>query len=168
MSTVLESTAAPSAMAERARLRHEHWADGSMIVRAGQVPWTPWALPGTWFKLLDYDRNHSYSVILLKIAEDAPATVHKHIGAANAFILQGGFGYEHGQVHEGDFMVEAGGVTHTPQVHPGGCVLLGFMHGAVAGYAPDGSLAGVIDVDWYVEQAKAHGAFAHLEGARRG
>ena len=26
--------------------------DRSTIVRAGQLPWTPWAMPGTRFKLL--------------------------------------------------------------------------------------------------------------------
>ena len=147
--------------------QHAHWADGSMIIRARHIPWSPWALPGTEFKLLDFDRNTSFSVILLKISPDAPETIHKHIGAANAYILQGGFGYDHGEVYEGDYMSEAGGVTHTPHVHPGGCTLLGFMHGAVAGYAEDGSVAGIVDVDWMIAQAKANNAFSHLEGGTR-
>jgi len=150
--------------AERA---HIGFPDGSMIVRAAQIPWTPWALPGTWFKLLDYNRNHSYICMLLKIAEDAPSIVHKHIGAANAYIVQGGFGYEHGDVYEGDYLVEGGGVTHTPYAHPGGCILLGFNHGAVQGFNPDGTIAGVIDVDWYIDAAKRNNAFAHLENMDR-
>jgi anti-sigma factor ChrR (cupin superfamily) len=146
---------------------HATFPDGSLIVRTAQVPWTPWALPGTWFKLLDYDHNHSYTVILLRIDPDAPPVTHKHLGAANAYILSGGFGYEHGSVYEGDYMVEAGGVTHTPHAHPEGCVLLGFMHGVVQGVNSDGSIAGVVDVDWYIEAAKRNGAFAHLEHVRR-
>jgi hypothetical protein len=147
--------------------RHQVFEDGSLIVRAAQIPWTRWALPGTWFKLLDYDRNHSYTVVLLKIDQDAPPTVHKHLGAANAYVIEGGFGYEHGEVCAGDYMVEAGGVTHTPHAHPGGSVLLGFMHGVVQGFNPDGSIAGVVDVDWYIDAAKKNNAFAHLENARR-
>lgn len=147
--------------------RHEFWEDGSLIVRAGQVPWTPWALPGTAFKLLDYDRNRSYYVMLLRIERDAPSVIHKHIGAANAFILQGGFSYDHGAVREGDFFVEAGGVEHTPKVDDDGCLLLGFSYGCVAGYDEEGRIAGVIDVDWMIDAAKAGGAFAHLEGVRR-
>ena len=147
--------------------QHQVFEDGSLIVRAAQIPWTPWALPGTWFKLLDYDRNHSYTAILLRIDDGAPETVHKHIGAANAYIIEGGFGYEHGEVYAGDFMVEAGGVTHTPHVHKGGSLLLGFMHGVVQGFNPDGTIAGVVDVDWHVDAAKKNGAFAHLENARR-
>lgn len=144
------------------KTKHAHWEDGSLIVRTKYIPWTPWALPGTEFKLLDYDKNHSYSCILLRISADAPATIHKHIGAANAFILEGGFGYEHGAVYEGDFMCEAGGVTHMPHVFEGGCTLLGFNHGAVAGFSPEGELSGIIDVDWLIEQVKANNAFDHL------
>ena len=153
--------------ASLAHRSHRVFDDGSLIVRAEQVPWTPWALPGTWFKLLDYDHNHSFTVILLKIAGDAPPVAHKHIGAANAYIVSGGFGYEHGHVYGGDYMCEAGGVTHTPSAHPEGCILLGFMHGAVQGLNADGSIAGVIDVDWYIEAAKNNNAFAHLENVRR-
>ncbi|MBA1148827.1 cupin domain-containing protein [Ectothiorhodospiraceae bacterium WFHF3C12] len=158
---------ANTAQTQSDQLKHAYWPDGSTIVRAEQVPWTEWALPGTWFKLLDYDRNRSYSVILLRIEPTAPATPHKHIGAANAYILEGGFSYEHGEVRAGDFMVEAGGVTHTPQIHSDGCVLLGFMYGVVAGFEEDGSLAGVVDVDWMIDQARANDAFAHLEDVVR-
>ncbi|MEM9531481.1 MAG: cupin domain-containing protein [Pseudomonadota bacterium] len=149
------------------RASHEYWDDRSLIVRANQVPWTPWALEGTYFKLLDYSRNHSYFVFLLKIDASAPRAMHKHIGAANAYILQGGFSYEKGGVREGDFFVEAGGIDHAPETDPDGCILLGFSNGAVAGYNNDGSIAGVVDVDWMVEQAKANKAFDHLSKARR-
>ncbi|MDQ8934604.1 cupin domain-containing protein [Acinetobacter rudis] len=142
--------------------QHAYWQDGSLLVRAKNIPWTPWALPGTQFKLLDFDKNHSYSCILLHISADAPATIHKHIGAANAYILQGGFSYEHGAIFEGDFMCEAGGVTHMPYVFKEGCTLLGFNHGAVAGIGEQGEITGIIDVDWLIEQAKANNAFAHL------
>jgi 2,4'-dihydroxyacetophenone dioxygenase len=159
MSAVLDTTAT--------RRQHVRMDDGSLILRTAHIKWTPWALPGTEFKLLDYDHNHSYVCFLLRIHEDAPASVHKHIGAANAYILDGGFSYEHGSVHEGDYMVEAGGVTHTPQIHPGGCTLLGFMHGCLQGFLPDGSTAGVVDVDWHIQAARQNGAFEHLEGVPR-
>ena len=149
------------------RRRHETWDDGSLVVRAARIPWTPWALPGTHFKLLDYNRNTSWFVFLLKVDEDAPAVLHKHIGAANAYILEGGFSYDKGGVREGDFFCEAGGVSHTPQVDPGGCVMLGFSNGALVGIGEDGEVAGLIDVDWMVDAARANDAFAHLEGARR-
>lgn len=156
-----------SAVPASAPPQHQTFPDGSLIVRCEQIPWTPWALPGTQFKLLDYDHNQCFVVILLKIDADAPQTTHKHLGAANAYVLQGGFGYEHGDVRAGDYMVEAGGVTHTPYAHPDGSILLGFMHGVVQGFNPDGSIAGVVDVDWYIDAAKKNNAFGHLEKVRR-
>ncbi|MBL4803120.1 MAG: cupin domain-containing protein [Emcibacter sp.] len=149
------------------RDKHEVWDDGSLIVKTEQVPWTEWALPGTRFKLLDYNRNISYVVFLLKIDADATPTIHKHIGAANAYILQGGFYYDKGGVREGDYFVEAGGVSHTPVTDEDGCLLLGFGNGAIAGFNEDGSVAGIIDVDWMIDAAKANNAFAHLENAVR-
>ena len=62
----------------------------------------------------------------------APGTVagvHKHFGAAHAYIVEGGFGYEHGEVFAGDYMVEAGGITHQPFTGPNGLILLGFIWG---------------------------------------
>lgn len=141
---------------------HAHWKDGSNLIRAKEIPWTPWAMPHTYFKLLDFDRNFSHLVFLLRIDAEAPAIVHKHIGAANAYIIEGGFSYDHGAVYEGDFMCEAGGVTHTPQVHENGCTMLAFGHSVVAGFNPDNSVSGFIDVDWMVDRAKENGAFGHL------
>ena len=146
---------------------HAYFPDNSIILRCEEIPWTDWALPGTRFKLLDYDRNRSYSVILLEISPEAPAEKHGHIGAANAYILQGGFSYEHGDVRAGQFFVEAGGIQHTPHIHPDGCTLLGWNYGVVVGLNEDGSPKGVIDVDWLIDQAKANNAFSHLEGVNR-
>jgi hypothetical protein len=101
--------------------------DGSLVVRAEQIDRMPRALPGTWVKLPDCNRNHSRFAFLLKVDPDAPEVTHQHIGAAGACVLQGGFSCD-----------------------------------------KDGSPAGIIDVDWMVEQAKAHGAFGHLEKAVRG
>ncbi len=164
----MDVSGASESKAYPGRDSHEYWDDGSIIVRTNKIPWTPWALEGTYFKLLDYSRNHSYFVFLLKIEASAPKAVHKHIGAANAYILQGGFGYEKGGVRAGDFFVEAGGIDHAPETDEDGCILLGFTNGAVAGYNDDGSIAGIIDVDWMVEQAKANGAFDHLSKVPRG
>ena len=89
--------------------------DRSSIVRAEQLPWTPWAMPGTRFKLLYINRAIQMTVVLLDVEPNTEASVHKHFGDAHAYVLKGGFGYEHGEVFEGDYMVEAGGIMHTPK-----------------------------------------------------
>jgi hypothetical protein len=136
--------------------------DGSSIVRANKLPWTPWAMPGTAFKLLYVNRAIALTVILLKVDPNSEAAVHKHFGDAHAFILKGGFGYEHGEVFEGDYLVEAGGITHTPHTGADGLLMLGFMFGGIGGFNPDGSLAGVLDCDWHYQTAKANGAADHI------
>ena len=90
------------------------------------------------------------------------AGVHKHFGAAHAFILEGGFGYEHGEVFEGDYLVEAGGITHQPFTGPKGVTMLGFMFGPLGGMDDNGNLAGVLDIDWHYQTAKANGAADHI------
>jgi 2,4'-dihydroxyacetophenone dioxygenase len=136
--------------------------DGSLIVRAKEIPWTPWGMPGTSFKLLHCDDATSLLVILLKVEPGTVASVHKHFGAAHAYILQGGFGYEHGEVFEGDYLVEAGGIVHQPFTGPNGLILLGFMFGPLGGMDEQGNLAGVLDIDWHYQTAKANGAAGHI------
>lgn len=142
-----------------------NYPDGSLIVRAKGIPWTPWGMPGTEFKLLHCDDASSLLVILLKVEPATVAGVHKHFGAAHAYILEGGFGYEHGEVFEGDYMVEAGGITHTPKTGSLGVLMLGMMFGGLGGFGPDGQLAGMLDCDWHYQTAKANGAAAHLDDA---
>jgi hypothetical protein len=136
--------------------------DGSLIVRAKEIPWTPWGMPGTSFKLLQCDDAASLLVILLKVEPGTVASVHKHFGAAHAYILQGGFGYEHGEAFEGDYLVEAGGITHQPFTGPNGLILLGFMFGPLGGMDEQGNLVGVLDIDWHYKTAKANGAADHI------
>jgi 2,4'-dihydroxyacetophenone dioxygenase len=139
-----------------------NYPDGSLIVRAKSLPWTPWGMPGTQFKLLHCDDALSLLVILLKVEPGTEAGVHKHFGAAHAFILEGGFGYEHGEVYAGDYLIEAGGITHQPFTGPNGLILLGFMFGPLGGMDEHGQLAGMLDIDWHYNAAKANGAADHI------
>ena len=139
-----------------------NFPDGSLIVRAKALPWTPWGMPGTQFKLLHCDDASGLMVILLKVEPGTIAGVHKHFGAAHAYILEGGFGYEHGEVYEGDYLIEGGGITHQPFTGPNGLVLLGFMFGPLGGFDDNGQMVGVLDIDWHVQAAQANGAAGHI------
>jgi 2,4'-dihydroxyacetophenone dioxygenase len=139
------------------------YPDGSLIVRAKEIPWTPWGMPGTQFKLLHCDDASSLLVILLKVEPGTVAGVHKHFGAAHAYILEGGFGYEHGEAFAGDYLVEAGGITHQPFTGPKGLLLLGFMFGPIGGFDDAGNLVGMLDIDWHYQAAKANGAAGHIQ-----
>jgi len=138
------------------------YPDGSLIVRAKKLPWTPWGMPGTSFKLLHCDDVSSLLVILLKVDPGTIAGMHKHFGAAHAYIVEGGFGYEHGEVFAGDYMIEAGGITHQPFTGANGLVMLGFTFGPIGGFDDAGNLAGVLDIEWHYQAAKANAAADHI------
>ena len=139
-----------------------NFPDGSTIVRARQLKWTPWGMPGTQFKLLHCDDATGLLVILLKVDPGTVAGVHKHFGAAHAYILQGGFGYDHGEAFEGDYLVEGGGIVHQPITGSGGVTMLGFMFGPLGGMDEQNNLVGVLDIDWHYNAAKANGAADHI------
>lgn len=140
-----------------------NYPDGSAIVRTRSLPWTPWGMPGTYFKLLHCDDASGMLVILLKVDPGTVAGLHKHFAAAHAFILEGGFGYEHGEVFEGDYMLEAGGITHQPFTGPKGALMLGVTFGPIGGVDEQGNLLGVLDIDWHYNAAKANGAADHIQ-----
>jgi anti-sigma factor ChrR (cupin superfamily) len=78
-------------------LTHLAFPDGSSIVRVEQLPWTPWGMPGTYFKLLKLDDGIGIMVFLLKVDPNVELSPHKHFGNGNVYVLKGGFGYENGQ-----------------------------------------------------------------------
>jgi 2,4'-dihydroxyacetophenone dioxygenase len=142
-----------------------NYPDGSLIVRTKEVPWTPWGMPGSNFKMLHCDDAIGLLVIILKVDPGTVAGVHKHFGAAHAYILDGGFGYDHGEVFAEDYLVEAGGITHQPFTGPNGVTMLAFIFGPIGGFDEDGNLAGMLDIEWHYETAKANGAADHISRA---
>jgi hypothetical protein len=98
-----------------------------------------------------------------------PCDIFTSRGAAPAYILEGGFGYEHGEAFEDDYLIEAAGITHQPRACPKGLILLGFMCGPIGGVDDAGNLAGVLDIDWHDETAKANDAAGHVaRGSKAG
>ena len=142
------------------------FADGSELVHAADIPWTPWGMPGTSFKLLHLDDDTGLMVFLLRVEPGTVAALHKHFGAAHAFTLSGWWGYADRYVRAGEYLKEAGGVSHMPLVGPEGTTMLAFGFGPIAGIGEDGSVLGVIDNDWMHEAARANGAADHI--VRRG
>jgi 2,4'-dihydroxyacetophenone dioxygenase len=138
-------------------------ADGTALVRVKDIPWTPWAMDGTEFKLLRVDDDNALMVIVLRIAPNLPAPPHHHLGSAEAFILEGCFSYDYGTIHEGDYVFEPGGCTHDPTTHDEGCTMVAIVKGGLQGTDASGKPAGpVLDINWHVETARANGAAGHL------
>ena len=138
---------------------------GSIMINTASIDWVPFPLKGTYFKPLHLDDDAGKATILLRVPVGEAAEIHKHLAAVEAYVVQGGFSYVgEGSVAQGDYIFEPGGMIHEP-VAEGDVDLILFVvsHGAIAGLAPDGSVAGVIDNDLIYEFAKAGNVHHHLK-----
>lgn len=127
------------------------------------MPWTPWVMPETWFKLLSVNPVSGGFSIMLKVAPGNEAPVHGHIGTVEGIILEGGFAYEDDWGHAGWYVNEAGGINHKPHTGPDGMVMFAVAHGPLVGYNDDGSIGGVVDARMMYELAAAAGNAGHIE-----
>ena len=138
-------------------------ANGMTIVRTSKLPWMPWAGPGTWRKVLHLDVSHDRTTLMIKVEPNTPLGEHHHLGDAEAYILEGDFTYEHGGAQTGDYLCEKGGIKHVPKTGDQGLVLFGMNYGAIHGINPDGTLAGVVNQDFYYDGAVQQNTHHHLK-----
>ncbi len=140
----------------------KRFPDGSSLVRPAELPWTPWAMPGSFFKLLHIDRAHNMFTALVKL--DAIETPdHYHFGEAHAYVLDGDFSYEYGRMFQGDYIVEGGGIHHRPVIGPNGATFFVIFYAGLSGVGLDGLPTGeIIDGEWMYRTARANGAADHL------
>ncbi len=125
------------------------------------LPWTPWVMPNTWFKLLNIDLKTGGFTILLKVGPNTQAPLHHHIGAIEGFMLEGEFGYEQDRGSVGWYVWEETGAIHTPTT-TSGFVMYAAVHGPLAGYDQDGKLSGLVDAEMMLQLARENNAAAHI------
>ncbi len=125
------------------------------------LPWSPWVMVGTHFKLLNIDRKSGGFTMLLKVDAGNEAPVHGHPGAVEAYIVEGEFGYEDDRGGVGTYVYEESGAIHEP-TSPDGVIMFAVAHGPLVGYNDDGTVAGVVDAKLMYEMALAAGAADHI------
>ncbi len=125
------------------------------------LPWAPWAIEGTHFKLLNVDQKTGGFTMLLKVDPDNKAPVHGHPGAVEVYVIEGEFGYDDDRGSAGAYGYEAAGSMHEP-TSPGGTTMFAVAHGPIVGYEDDGSIAGIIDGQSMLALAREHGVADHL------
>lgn len=137
--------------------------DGSLLIRGATLPWTPWAMEGTYFKLLYINRGMNIYAVLLKIDPNVETPDHHHFGEAHAHIIEGSFTYEYGTMYKGDHIVEAGGINHAATIGPEGALLYVMFFSGISGVGPNGEPVGdTVDCEWMYRAALANGAADHL------
>ena len=145
--------------------RHESkiFPDGSSLVRCEQIPWTPWAMEGSEFKLLYINRAHGMFTTLIRMRGGLETPDHHHFGEAHAYVLEGDFSYEYGTMYTGDYIVEAGGINHKPTIGPKGATFFVIFYAGLSGVGPDNLPTGdFVDCNWMYRAALANGAAGHL------
>ncbi|MBP7334863.1 2,4'-dihydroxyacetophenone dioxygenase family protein [Niveispirillum sp.] len=129
----------------------------------GSLPWLPWVMPGTFFKLLNVNPMNGGFSMLLKVEPDNWAPVHGHLGSVEGWLLEGGFGYgKDDRGRPGHYVFESGGIRHEPDTDKDGMVMFAIAHGPLCGYNDDGSIAGIVDARAMYDLAVAGGAAGHL------
>ncbi|QBF31467.1 2,4'-dihydroxyacetophenone dioxygenase family protein [Thalassococcus sp. S3] len=126
------------------------------------IPWQPWVMEGTHYKLMTVDVRSGGFTLFLKVDPGTEAPVHGHVGAVEGVILEGGFAYDDDAGSTGNYICEHGGAVHQP-VSPDGCVMFAITHGPLIGYNPDGTIAAVVDAKMMYEMATTAGVADHIE-----
>lgn len=68
--------------------------DGGFITRTDQISWTRLNKPGLegiQYKILNFDENRGYMVVLNTFDPGSRFAPHKHLGAVEIFMLKGSF-----------------------------------------------------------------------------
>jgi len=126
------------------------------------LPWTQWAMPGTWFKLLSVHRASGGWTMLLKVDPGTVGPVHHHVGAIEGYLIGGEFGYGTDRGSRGWFLCEPPGAVHEPDTKEG-LMMFATFFGPVTGFSADGTIAAVVDAETMYKLAKSNGAHAHIE-----
>jgi 2,4'-dihydroxyacetophenone dioxygenase len=82
-----------------------------LLVRCKDLPWHPLG-PGTWFKLLRVSEETGVWTSLIKMEAGSRFAPHKHLGAAEFFVIRGEFDYRAGTAKAGDYGYEPLGAIH--------------------------------------------------------
>lgn len=137
--------------------------DKPAFYNPSQLPWAPWVMPGTFFKLMNVNPVTGGFSMFLQVEASNEAPVHGHLGAVEGVILTGGFGYGEDRGRAGDFVYENGGIRHEPTTDKDGMTMFAVVHAPLCGYNEDGSVAGIIDGRFMYELAVQHGVAGHIE-----
>jgi len=153
----------PDGFQEAGRHESKNFPDGSSLVRCENIPWTPWAMEGSEFKLLYINRAHGMFTALIRLKGGLETPDHHHFGEAHAYVLEGDFSYEYGTMYKGDYIVEAGGINHKPTIGAKGATFFVIFYAGLSGVGLDNKPTGeFVDCEWMYRTAAANGAADHL------
>jgi anti-sigma factor ChrR (cupin superfamily) len=114
------------------------------LIRTGEKPWLDMG-GGNQVIVLRVSRETGFFSLLIKAPAGQVNAPHTHIGAADFYVISGGFDYRGGSAREGDWVYEPAGAVHDATTHPMDTVYLANSYGPVAFHGKNGGIAGIFD-----------------------
>ena len=114
------------------------------LIRTAEKPWLNMG-GGNEVIVLRVSRETGFFSILIKAAAGQVNAPHTHIGAADFYVISGGFDYRGGSAREGDWVYEPAGAVHDATTHPMDTIYLANSYGPVAFHGKNGGIAGIFD-----------------------
>ena len=115
-----------------------------VLVNVDDLPWKSMG-EGTWGKVLRVCAETGAFTVLFKQEAGSVVPPHKHLAAADFYVLKGCLEYRGGVAKAGHFGREPLGAVHERTSFPEETVYLFTSYGALAMYGPDGNVVGVTD-----------------------
>ena len=119
-----------------------------LIVNVNDLPWTPMGV-GAWGKILRVCGETGAWTIMFKQEAGSFAPPHKHLAAAEFYVLEGCIEYRGGVAKAGHYAREPLGALHERTRFPEETVYLFTSYGALALYGPQGEVAGIMDAETF-------------------
>ncbi|MGE0824664.1 MAG: 2,4'-dihydroxyacetophenone dioxygenase family protein [Candidatus Binatia bacterium] len=115
-----------------------------LLVRCKELPWHQLG-PGTYFKLLRVSEETGVWTSLVKMEAGSRFAPHKHLGAAEFFVVKGAFEYRGGAARAGDYGYEPLGAVHGATTCTEESEYIITTYGPIAFLNEDGSIQMVYD-----------------------
>jgi anti-sigma factor ChrR (cupin superfamily) len=117
-----------------------------LLVNVDDLEWKPMGV-GAWGKVLRVCKETGSWTVMLKQEAGTVVPPHKHLAAADFYVLRGCVEYRGGVAKAGHFAREPLGAVHEHTSFSEETIYLFTSYGPLAMYGPDGSIAGVTDAE---------------------
>src|SRR5579885_2241314 len=117
---------------------------GAALIRTREQPWTDMG-GGNQAIVLRVSKETGFFSMLIKAPAGQVNAPHTHIGAADFYVISGGFDYRGGSAREGDWVYEPAGAVHDATTHPMDTVYLANSYGPIAFHGKDGGYSHITD-----------------------
>jgi 2,4'-dihydroxyacetophenone dioxygenase len=123
-----------------------------ILLSSDKLDWMPLG-PGTSYKLFRVSPETGQWSALLKMEPGARFAPHKHLGAADFYVLKGALEYRAGIARAGDYGYEPLGVEHGATTCSEETIITFNAYGPIIFYNEDGSPSMILDWEFVQKQA---------------